>query len=141
METILIGNKSIATHFFEKINSHSNTELKELLAGNHQYYLAGNSKPFNRDEHLGLINSFTIAFPDSENIILDEISEGDKIVVRGILKGTHLGEFRGIKASGKKIEVTWMNIFEVLGGKIVNQWGILDSLSLMQQIGAIPWQV
>ena len=41
----------------------------------------------------------------------------------------------------KKIEINWVDIVEILGGKINNEWFLMDSLSLMHQIGAIPYQI
>ena len=141
MQTIIIGNNSLASHFFELLNNRSFHEMENLWSENHKLYFSGNSMPFNKKEHLDLINKFFLGFPDFKYIIQDEISEGDKIVLRGKLQGTHQSEYQGIEASGRKIEVSWISVFEILGGKINDEWLFIDNLSLMHQIGAIPYQI
>ena len=141
MQTIIIGNKSIAGNFFELMNNRHFHEMENLWAENHRLYYSGNSIALDNKEHLNLINNFFLAFPDFKYVILDEISEGDRIVLRGKIQGTHQSDYHGIKATGKKIEINWVDIVEILGGKINNEWFLMDSLSLMNQIGAIPYQI
>jgi hypothetical protein len=63
---------------------------------------------------------------------------GDKVVTRGYFTGTHKGEFRGIQATGRQFKISYIDIWLLEGGKIVENWVQLDQLGLMQQIGAIP---
>ena len=68
----------------------------------------------------------------------DMIVEGDKGAARVTMRGTHVGEFMGVSATGKKIEVTVMDIFRFADGKVVEHWGVTDAMAMMQQLGAIP---
>lgn len=78
------------------------------------------------------------AFPDL-HVRLDEvIAQGDTVVKRFTATGTHRGEYFGIPASGGHVTVRGMYMYHVRDGKISEQWRILDSLSFMQQLGAIP---
>ncbi len=85
-----------------------------------------------------VMNAFRTGFPDVNVIIDDVIDAGDKIVTRATGYGTHAGEFRGIAPTGKKIEVRIISIFRIADGKIVERWENMDTMTLMQQIGAIP---
>ena len=78
------------------------------------------------------------AFPDWSETEEDSLAEGDKVVSRWVSRGTHLGEFMGIAATGRRIVVTEMAIFRFCDGKIVERWSEVDRLGMMQQIGAIP---
>ena len=80
------------------------------------------------------------AFPDLSSTVEDIIAEGQKVMVRFIVRGTHLGMFRGLPATGKKIEVGGIGIYRCGGGKIVEGWSYLDTLGMMQQLGMIPSQ-
>jgi steroid delta-isomerase-like uncharacterized protein len=80
------------------------------------------------------------AFPDFSCTVEDIIAEGQKVMVRFIVRGTHLGMFRGIPATGKKIEIGGIGIYRCAGGKIVEGWSYLDTLGMMQQLGMIPSQ-
>jgi len=78
------------------------------------------------------------AFPDGKTTTDDLIAEGDKVVERFTLVGTHKGEFMGIPASGKQIRVTGMSIFRIANGKIVEHWGENDAMGLLMQLGVLP---
>jgi len=91
-----------------------------------------------RDSIRGLWGVFLTGFPDLHATIEDMISEGDKVVLRWRVEGTHTGEFMGIAPSNMKITLPITVIFRVANGQLVEAWDQFDQLSLMQQIGAIP---
>jgi steroid delta-isomerase-like uncharacterized protein len=78
------------------------------------------------------------AFPDVQTAIEDLIAEGDRVVKRYTIRGTHRGELLGIPPSGKQIAVPGVTIYRLEGGKIVEGWWHSDALGLLQQLGAIP---
>jgi steroid delta-isomerase-like uncharacterized protein len=58
-------------------------------------------------------------------------AEGDMVVVRGTMTGTHVGEFMGIPPSGKEVRVPFCDWTRVRGGKAVEHWGVSDTSALM----------
>lgn len=78
------------------------------------------------------------AFPDFKATIDDIVAEGDKVVVRQTWSGTHKGEFMGIPPTGKSVSFGVIDIIRIAGGKFVEHWGVMDSMGMMQQLGAIP---
>ncbi|WP_207929097.1 ester cyclase [Actinomadura sp. 6K520] len=78
------------------------------------------------------------AFPDLHITTEDVIAEGDKVVSRNTVSGTHQGEYMGIPPTGKA--VTWQEIMIVRfeDGRITETWGVVDVLSQMRQLGVIP---
>ena len=85
-----------------------------------------------------IVREIWAAFPDASYSIDDIVGEGDRVVVRYTMKGTHKGTFRGIAATGKKFTQAGIGIYRTGGGKLLECWMINDSLGLMQQLGAIP---
>jgi steroid delta-isomerase-like uncharacterized protein len=81
---------------------------------------------------------FRVAFPDLQGVIEDMIAEGDKVVVRGVVRGTHQGEMMGIPPTGRQVTVTLIDINRIGGGKLVERWAEQDNLGMMQQLGVIP---
>ena len=81
---------------------------------------------------------FRTAFPDVELVTEDLVAEGDRVVDRVTVRGTHQGEFMGIPPSGKRFEMQEIHIARVVDGKIVERWTQFDMFSLLQQIGGIP---
>ena len=78
------------------------------------------------------------AFPDNWIEIVDMIAECDKVAFRIHTGGTHQGEFKGIAPTGKRYDITETHIVRVSGGRIAEQWGLEDLLTLMQQLGVVP---
>lgn len=76
-------------------------------------------------------------FPDYQTIIDDLLAEGDKVAARITMSGTNTGSFMGIPPTGKRISFTGIYIARVANGKIVEHWGEEDSVSLLQQLGAL----
>jgi steroid delta-isomerase-like uncharacterized protein len=87
----------------------------------------------------GEIEYFRNAFPDFYWRVDDQIAEGDRVTTRYTLGGTHQGEFFGVPGTGKRIEITGINIdrFDD-NGKLVEEWAEYDLLGAMQQMGAVP---
>ena len=81
---------------------------------------------------------FRAAFPDLHFTIEDLIAEGDKVMTRWTMRGTHLGEFMGLPPTGKHVTAGGMQIERVVNGQIVEHWRKSDDLGLLQQLGAIP---
>ena len=81
---------------------------------------------------------FRIAFPDLQLTIEDLIAEGDKVVGRITARGTHRGEFLGAAPTNKVVTMQEIHIGRFSDGKMVEHWGLEDSLGLMQQLGLIP---
>lgn len=81
---------------------------------------------------------FFAAFPDWHTTIDDMVAEGDKVVVRITSKGTHLGDYEAILATGKPYTQNAIVIYRLSNGKIVEGRLQTDMLSMMQQLGLMP---
>lgn len=130
-------NKKTARRIFEEIESQGKMEVaEEIFANDFVDHL-----PFGEMGGIEGAKQFAImlrsAFPDLHVTVEDQVAEGDKVATRFIARGTHQGEFLGVPASDNKMEITGMIISRIANGKIVEQWGNPDLLSLMQQIGAV----
>jgi steroid delta-isomerase-like uncharacterized protein len=78
------------------------------------------------------------AFPDLRVSVEDMIAEGDKLVIRNTVTGTHLGDFRGLPATGKAVRYAEMFVFRFADGRVAEIWGVVDALTQLRQLGAIP---
>jgi steroid delta-isomerase-like uncharacterized protein len=78
------------------------------------------------------------AFPDLHVTVEDMIEEGDKVVGRNTLTGTHQGEYMGLPATGKSVTYNEIIIFRFVNGRIAETWGVVDVYAQMKQLGVIP---
>ena len=81
---------------------------------------------------------FRNAFPDLTCTIEDQVAEGEKVVSRWTVRGTHQGEFFGVAGTGNWVEFTGIQIdrFDE-SGKIVEEWAEFDLLGAMRQMGTV----
>ena len=75
------------------------------------------------------------AFPDIRVDIGDIIQEGDKVAARVVFTGTHKGEFMGVPATNKEIQIRILDICQFRDDKMVAHWGLLDAAGIMEQMG------
>lgn len=133
--------KALMRRLFEEYNKGKAAAMAatdELYAADFVYHGVGGEeirglKSIKQSESEGFI-----AFPDYHFTIEDMVVEGDKVATRVTLTGTHTGEFMGVPPTNKKVTVWAMTISRISGGKIVESWEMMDTLGLMQQLGAIP---
>jgi len=87
------------------------------------------------------VTTYETAFPDMNVTVEDVIAEGDKVVTRVTLRGTHQGETEEFgPPTGRQVELKGITISRIEGGKIVEDWDAYDNLSAMQQLGLAPEQ-
>ena len=84
------------------------------------------------------VNTMREAFPDIKATVGESLEEGNLASAHVTLSGTHSGEFMGVPASDKTFEIETIDIIRVEDGKCAEHWGVTDTMSLMQQIGAVP---
>jgi len=80
------------------------------------------------------------AYPDLHITVEDLIAEGDKVVSRNTVTGTHQGEHLGVSPTGESVTYNEIFIHRFSDGRIAETWGVVDVLSQMRQLGAIPAQ-
>ncbi len=89
----------------------------------------------------GLRHTVTLlrtAFPDIHYETEEIIAEGDKVVARTTMSGTHRGPFFGIAPTGRRVVQEQIHILRFKDGKAVEHRAVRDDLGLMRQLGVIP---
>ena len=86
-----------------------------------------------------LFHMYRAAFPDLRMEPQDVLASGDRAVARVRATGTHEGEFLGMPATGKSVDVELIDIIRFDDDGLAREhWGVFDALKMMQQLGAIP---
>jgi steroid delta-isomerase-like uncharacterized protein len=84
------------------------------------------------------VTSWIASFPDLHFSIEQMLSEGDRVVMQLLMEGTHQGPWLGIPASGNKMQIRMFTVHRVVQGKIVEDWVLVESLGVFQQLGIVP---
>jgi predicted ester cyclase len=99
------------------------------------YSPSGNPYPRSREDEVENVKIVWKSFPDMSLSIEELIAVGDKIITRCVIRGTQEGEFMGIPATGKKIDISGIIISRIENGKLVEEWREMDTLRCMFQLG------
>jgi steroid delta-isomerase-like uncharacterized protein len=135
----LDANKALVRRFVDEAQSRGNlAAIDEYLAPGFVDHSALPGFPDTRDGVRALFGALRQAFPDLQAEIHEQIAQGDRVVTRKTLRGTHQGDLFGVPASGRRVAFDVIDILRVDGGRITDHWNVLDQFALMTQIGAIP---
>lgn len=131
-------NKAIVRRFFEQVWNKGNLDvIDETHAAG--YVLHDPTGDIQGTEGLRqFVMVYRTAFPDFHVTIEDEIAEGDMVVLRWTITGTHKAELMGIPPTNKRMMMAGITMGRIASRKIVEAWNSLDALGMMQQLGVIP---
>ena len=133
-------NKNIVRRqWFEDFWDNGNIDAaNDLFTSDYALHLSGSPAPIDRDGAKEVVKMFNATFPDLKHEVNELIGEGDTIVARWTVRGTHQGEFQGIAPTGKQIVLPGTTVHHMADGKIAETWLTFDNLDLLQQLGAVP---
>ncbi|GHO99012.1 hypothetical protein KSF_090600 [Reticulibacter mediterranei] len=133
-------NKAVLTRFVEFINTGNSAIADEVVAPD---FLERDPFPGQQPGREGLkavILTIRAAFPDLEWVVDEMVAEGEIVASRFTWRGTHRVSFLGVPATGKQVTVTGMVFDRVVEGQLVESQILMDTLSLLTQLGAMPGQ-
>lgn len=134
-----VRNKALMRRFYEELWSKGNLEaIRELVTEDFVDHQAPAGQASGREELGGLVVMWRTGFPDMRETVEDLISEGDKVVGRFLMRGTHRGEFMGVAPTGRSVTMSGIDVVRVADGKISEFWYAEQMLELMQQLDAAP---
>jgi len=129
-------NKALIKGFFDEMNKGNVEIFRELCTPDFALYSpSGVTEPISLEETIEVFKMNLKGFPDLNWVIHEIVAKGDKVIGRFTLTGTHSGDWQGIPASGNKIKITEIVIWQMKDGKCVEVREEGDMLGLMQQLG------
>jgi steroid delta-isomerase-like uncharacterized protein len=132
-------NKALARRWLDEVwNKVNLAVVDELSATDFTFSYAAPGVSNDREGYKQTVIMLTSGVSDLKITLEDIVAEGDKVVVRWKGTSKHTGEFMGIPATGKQLSMTGISIARIEGSKIAEEWGEMDMMGLMQQIGAFP---
>ena len=132
------ANKAIIRRFKDDVlNGRDVDVLDEIVADD---YLDHAAFPGQEPGRQGVKRriSYLLAALDPRWTAHDFIAEGDLVVARWSLTGTHRGEFLGLQPTGKKFTLKVIETYRIRDAKMAEHWNVVDMFGLYQQLGLIP---
>lgn len=131
-------NKAVVRRYFDEImNQASPSAIEELISPDFLFTIPTHGPargPAGEQQEVEMLHT---AFPDVHFTIEDEFADDERVAVRWVARGTHLGPFLGIPASGRRFWIDGIGSYRVADGKLVENVVNEDSLNLLIQIRAI----
>src|SRR5256886_17678297 len=132
-------NKATVRMFYDEVLNRRNLGvIDKVTAENYVDHTAAPGLPPGREGEKLWFQMLHAAFPDGRTTIDDIITEGDKVVVRGTMTGTHSAEFMGIPATGKAVTISGIDITRVENGQSTDHCAQLDGARPMDSPGVVP---
>jgi steroid delta-isomerase-like uncharacterized protein len=138
------NNKQLIVWFFEEVWNQRKLEIADDLFDDdcRTFQLRSGapvtSTPRGPESIKKHISEWLSSFPDLSFTIEQMVAEGDRVSSLLAMDGTHTGPWLGIPPNGKRINIRMMTIHRISGSKIVEDWVIVESLGLFQQLGVLP---
>jgi steroid delta-isomerase-like uncharacterized protein len=131
-------NKGLAREFYDGINRRDMSIFNSHVADDFVDHEEIPGIPNTKEGVRAFFDMMHGAFSGFRMNVDDMIAEGDKVVVRGTMQGTHTGVFMGIPATNRPVNVPLMDIIRLKDGKAVEHWGVTDMGTMMIQMGVVP---
>ena len=136
---MLADTKALVRRLFEEVWNQGNlAAIDELFAPSYVRYDPAAPEAKGLAGFKQLVVMLRTAFPDLHFTLEEIIAEGDKVMTRALLRGTHRGEYLGIAPTGKPVAVMGMVVVRIAHGKFQEGWLMMDNLGLLQQLGMVP---
>jgi predicted ester cyclase len=139
-DEIVSTNKELVRRFYKEVYGDWNMALvDEVVSPRFTSHDWPKGSPTGPQGFRNFYSAIRSAVPDARYDVDDLIAEGDKVVVRCRLLGTHKGEFRGIAPTGRAIALKGIAIYRVDNGKLMERWVVTDLYGLLEEIrGSSP---
>jgi predicted ester cyclase len=135
-DTIAAANKELVRRFYKEVYVDWNMAVVDAVMSprfiSHDWPEGGPTGPRAFRDYYAAILS---AVPDAHYVVDDLIAEGDKVVVRWRLLGTHQRAFNGIPPTSAAITLRGVAIYRLEGGKLMERWVVSDLYSLLHANG------
>ena len=129
-------NTELALRFLDLVDRHEFDAADAMMSDDFRLYFS--AQQLNKADTMAMIRSVYESFADLTHDVHETLVDGDRVVARMTLRGTHTGVFEGVAASGRRIAIGQISIFRIAGERVTEIREEADLLLLMQQIGAIP---
>jgi steroid delta-isomerase-like uncharacterized protein len=129
-----MAQQAVVRKWYEELWDGWKVEVADsLFTDDYQLHIPG-QHTFDKQAVKPVVQMFQQAFPDLKHIVHETIGVDGSVAARWTVRGTHRGEFQGIPASGKSIDVSGITIHHIRDERISETWLAFDTMTLVRQI-------
>jgi steroid delta-isomerase-like uncharacterized protein len=129
--------KQVVRCFYEELWNRGNLDAADKVVADDyiRHDLRPGDAPPGPAGQKAVAEKFRSAFPDVHLEVEAIVADGDLVVARWTMTGTHSGAWGDIAPTGRQIRVSGVNFFRIVEGKIAEIWNLRDDLGLREQLG------
>lgn len=137
-------NKRLISRWIEEFWNERKLELADTFFDEncHTHQLRSGSAPVSEPRGPAAIKAHAAdwlsAFPDLRFTIEQMFAAGDRVFSQLTVDGTQAGQWLGIPPTGRRVNIRMMTIHRIQSGRIIEDWVLVESLGLFQQLGVLP---
>jgi predicted SnoaL-like aldol condensation-catalyzing enzyme len=132
MSTDIEDNKTLVRRFFAAIEAGDLDVFDEIVADGYDDHLPGQQP--GRENLKKYFGGLRAAFHDITLPIMAMVAEGNLVAVLNSVRGTHQGDFGGLKAKGSKVDAAAFQLYRVENGQLAEHWEVADYMTLFKQM-------
>ncbi|HET7115589.1 MAG TPA: ester cyclase [Hanamia sp.] len=130
-------NKEIVKAWYSALEVNDVTTIKNLMDNKYQFRNPISPMPIGAEEHLRMMDMMKSSFEARHEFDVF-IEEENNVAVSGKWIAKHTGDFNGVPATGKSIKLYLIDIFNIVGGKVLFHHTEFNPMTIMAQIGVTP---
>ncbi len=137
-------NKHIVARFVEELWNERNLTVAESIFDEdcHTHQLQSGSpvvpEPRGPTAIKAHVSDWLSAFPDLKFSVEQMFADGDRVISQLAMDGTQTGQWLGIPPTRKRVNIRMVTIHRIRNGKIIEDWVLVESLGILQQLGVLP---
>ncbi len=133
------ANLALTRRFMDDVlNGQDLSVIGDILHPDGVYHDSAGNEVREIEANRGMIATYFEAFPDLSVTVEDQVAQGDRVVTRSTVQGTHDGPLMGIPPTNRSVTVHGIVIDRIVDGNVVETWEQFDQMGMMQQLGIIP---
>jgi len=136
----LEANKRLVESFNDAVNGADWAALEGIVTDDFKRHSAATPGPpvTSREDFVALQEKFLASFPDQHTSIRQIVAEGDRVAVLATYTGTQTGPLGDFPVTGKVVNVPFLAMFRIEGGKIAELWVEFDNVAILSQLSLFP---
>ena len=130
-------NKHTVRRLYDLLNAGNVEEIQDMVTDGYDEHDPLPGQGAGRD---GVLDRYSMLIDAlaPQFTIEDVIAEGDRVVVRWMNSGTHVGEFAGIPPTGRAFSIAGVDIYRIAESRLAEHWHVVDQLAMLGQLGVLP---
>jgi predicted ester cyclase len=132
------ANKQIVRRFIDEVvNTGDVSGVEDFIGPDYVDHYAGEDAPTGPGVMAEHIRAVRTTYPDLHVTIEQQFADGDFVISRVLARGTHRGTWLGLAPTGKRVRIAVVNIDRVRNGRIVEHWGMANTLEALVESGIL----